>query len=382
MRYRVPLLLCALLLFGVAFGPSPVVGEPAAGETHLEVQLQDDGDAEWSVTVAVSIEDDDDREDFEAFAAEFEAGEVGLDLGVDTFEQAADAAAPESDREMAIRSVNRESEIVNGTDDGEAVEERGLLRVTFTWESFARIEADDTMYVDDVFTTTEGTWLPGLTAEQSLTIRSPPGYGSPTTSPIGAEDQDLHWEGPETFEPGYFTIVYSPTATGPDPGADNSISTLLVVVAMALSGAALLVGLYLLVARRRSEDDTAAEEPSPDADFEETGTPAGSAGDPPKKKAAETEDEGPPTEGEDEAEPDLELLSDEERVEYLLEQNGGRMKQAMIVKETGWSNAKVSQLLSSMDDDDRVNKLRIGRENLISLPGEGVGDIEDGSDGT
>ena len=74
--------------------------------------------------------------------------------------------------------------------------------------------------------------------------------------------------------------------------------------------------------------------------------------------------------------PDLALLSDEERVEYLLEESGGRMKQADIVKETGWSNAKVSQLLSSMADDDRVDKLRIGRENLISLPEEGVGDLE------
>lgn len=380
MRYRVPLLLCALLVFAAAFGPLPVASEPAAGETHLEVQLQDDGDAEWSVTVAIPIEEDDDREDFEAFAARFEAGEVGTELGVEAFERAADAAAPGSDREMAIRSIDRESEIVDGTDDGEATEERGLLRVTFVWESFARIEDDDTMYVDDAFNTTDGTWLPGLTAEQSLTIRSPPGYGSPTTSPIGAEDQDLHWEGPETFEPGYFTIVYSPAATGPGPTPDDGISTLLVVVAMALSGAALLVGLYLLVARRRAEGDTAAEEASPDDALEGTETPAGPDGNPPREGKSEADDGGSPTDGKDGTEPDLELLSDEERVERLLERNGGRMKQATIVKETGWSNAKVSQLLSAMDDDDRVNKLRIGRENLISLPGEGIGDIEDGSD--
>ncbi|MFC7176811.1 helix-turn-helix transcriptional regulator [Halosegnis marinus] len=74
-------------------------------------------------------------------------------------------------------------------------------------------------------------------------------------------------------------------------------------------------------------------------------------------------------------EPDFDLLSDEERVEYLLERNGGRMKQATIVEETGWSNAKVSQLLSAMDEAGRVNKLRIGRENLISLPGEDVAEL-------
>ena len=79
-------------------------------------------------------------------------------------------------------------------------------------------------------------------------------------------------------------------------------------------------------------------------------------------------------------EPNWDLLSDEERVEYLLEENGGRMKQARIVEETGWSNAKVSQLLSAMDEADRVDKLRIGRENLISLPDEEVAEVGDGEE--
>jgi len=74
--------------------------------------------------------------------------------------------------------------------------------------------------------------------------------------------------------------------------------------------------------------------------------------------------------------PDRSLLSDEERVERLLRDNGGRMRQADIVTETGWSDAKVSQLLSAMADDGRVEKLRLGRENLISLPDNepGTGD--------
>ncbi|MGM0606575.1 MAG: DUF7345 domain-containing protein, partial [Halobacteriota archaeon] len=191
MRYRVPLLLCALLVCAAAFGSAPVAGQPQADRTHLEVQLQDDGDAEWSVTVAIPIADEDEREDFEAFARRFEAGTSDLDLGVNAFEQAAESAAPGSDREMEIRSITRESEIVNETEDGEVVSQRGLLRVTFTWESFARIGENDALYVDDAFNTTDGTWLPGLAADQSLTIGSPPGYGGPTTSPIGAEQGDL-----------------------------------------------------------------------------------------------------------------------------------------------------------------------------------------------
>jgi uncharacterized membrane protein len=71
------------------------------------------------------------------------------------------------------------------------------------------------------------------------------------------------------------------------------------------------------------------------------------------------------------------LLSDEERVERLLSSNGGRMKQADIVKETDWSNAKVSQLLSAMEEEGRIDKLRIGRENLISFPDEDITELEE-----
>jgi hypothetical protein len=61
--------------------------------------------------------------------------------------------------------------------------------------------------------------------------------------------------------------------------------------------------------------------------------------------------------------------SDEARVEALLREHGGRMRQSAIVAATGWSKSKVSMLLSEMEETDRVRKLRVGRENLVSLPG-------------
>jgi hypothetical protein len=97
----------------------------------------------------------------------------------------------------------------------------------------------------------------------------------------------------------------------------------------------------------------------------EDATPRSEAG-----AEAATGDDATDAESDAEGTVDPSLLSDEERVERLLDRNGGRMKQARIVKETGWSNAKVSQLLSTMADDGRVEKLRLGRENLISLPDE------------
>jgi uncharacterized membrane protein len=65
-----------------------------------------------------------------------------------------------------------------------------------------------------------------------------------------------------------------------------------------------------------------------------------------------------------------ELLSDEDHVLKLLEENGGRMRQVSIVEETEWSKSKVSMLLSDMEDEGDISKLRVGRENIISLAGE------------
>jgi len=70
--------------------------------------------------------------------------------------------------------------------------------------------------------------------------------------------------------------------------------------------------------------------------------------------AEQTEPEGP---------------TDQERVVRILDTNDGRMKQARIVDETGWSKSKVSMLLSEMEDDEEISKLRVGRENIISLSG-------------
>lgn len=70
-------------------------------------------------------------------------------------------------------------------------------------------------------------------------------------------------------------------------------------------------------------------------------------------------------------EPAPEPLTDEDRVQGLLREHGGRMKQTRIVEETDWSKAKVSRLLSSMNDEGTIEKLSIGRENIVSLDGHG-----------
>lgn len=61
--------------------------------------------------------------------------------------------------------------------------------------------------------------------------------------------------------------------------------------------------------------------------------------------------------------------SDRDVVLGILDENDGRMKQARIVDATDWSKSKVSMVLSEMEEDGDITKLRVGRENIISLEG-------------
>lgn len=65
-----------------------------------------------------------------------------------------------------------------------------------------------------------------------------------------------------------------------------------------------------------------------------------------------------------------EPLTDEDHIQQLLTEHGGRMHQSDIVTETGWSKSKVSRLLSRMEDDEQITKISVGRENLITRPGD------------
>lgn len=60
--------------------------------------------------------------------------------------------------------------------------------------------------------------------------------------------------------------------------------------------------------------------------------------------------------------------SDEDYVRLILDSNDGRVKQATVAQKTGWSDAKVSRLLCQMEDAGEIERYRIGREKVVTLP--------------
>ena len=79
---------------------------------------------------------------------------------------------------------------------------------------------------------------------------------------------------------------------------------------------------------------------------------------------------GPGATAEDDAPADWPPVTDEERVKQLLRESGGRLQQSELVERTEWSKSKVSRLLSRMEEEGEVEKITLGRENLIALENE------------
>jgi hypothetical protein len=385
----VALLLSSVVLLGVVpatgaaqAGPeleqSQQSWEPWANST-VEVEIQPDGNARWTISATIRLDDQQDVESFQSLASDFEAGQEpapGLQLAI----TAAENVDSRTERQMGITEIVRDSTPQSELEPGGTAQ----LSVEFTWENFARV-GDDRLFVDDVLVTTDGElWLQTLQRGQTFIIVGPADYGlQADPGDDGTLESDgsrsgLRWDGPTTFEQSNLEATFIGAApqqpddngTTDDGNSENGESGLsmwwIAIPVLALGLAA------VVVAARMADIDVDLPDGGAGAattdDEAGTDTTAGAA---PAEPATEPDDAA----ADDEV--DTELLSDEERVERLLEDNGGRMKQATIVKETDWSDAKVSQLLSTMEDEGRIDKLRIGRENLISFPEEDITEIDE-----
>ncbi|SDC36418.1 hypothetical protein SAMN05192552_1003136 [Natrinema hispanicum] len=360
----------------------------------IRLTVRDNGDVRWTIESRFLLTNESDVESFRAYADQVTAGERIVGLTPEQFERFRQIAQQETGREMSIKDAQwDEPRITEPSADGDGSDESnpttenarlGVISYSFTWTNFATVDGDR-IHFGDAFQTDDGTWM-GLTEGQRLVIETPPQYALETPT-------SLTWDGPYEFTADELEIVFVRTGTLPSSMSGWLIGGVLVLIATIGTGGYLLakrdgrtelpipidrLPLHERLGFGDRDTDEHAARAAETASRSESGSESGDslAGSEPADGAVTGENDadrgrGTSLEFEESTHQDVdpELLSDEERVLRLLQQNGGRMKQASIVSETGWSNAKVSQLLSKMDDDDEIEKLRIGRENLITLPG-------------
>lgn len=333
---------------GVAVQDGPV-GQAGidADSTTLAAAVGPDGNADWRVTYRIELDDQNATDAFESLRQDIEANRSRY---VTTFRERIEATAASAEnatgREMSVGNFSVEVETRAQPDAT-----FGVVTYRFEWSGFAATDGD---------TVTAGDALDGLILDSSTSLRVswPEGYGvtSVTPGPAEREANAVVWRGPENFETGEPRVTVepgvTPTTTAPgggngDGGGDGAAGRLggLLPVA-ALLVVALVVGGVLLA--RRGEVGPAGGD----------GGAAGAAGD------------GGDGSGEDgtPGAPPEELLSNEERVLRLLEENGGRMKQQEVAEELDWTAAKTSQVVGDLREADEIESFRLGRENVLTLP--------------
>ncbi|AEH35342.1 helix-turn-helix transcriptional regulator [Halopiger xanaduensis] len=370
-------------------------------KTTFEITVHENGSATWTFSYEQQLGQGDNEtseESFEAFAEEFEGAETELyTLFTEQARAMVESGTELTGREMAATNFDRSARI-----DG-PLNPMGVVEMSFRWDGFAATE-DGAVIVGDVFQNLY------LTADQSMVIAAGDGLAFQHVEPEGdytyqydsrssdtelEEAESVRWRGEREFFDDRPRVVFDRTAAS--GGVLSSITGTGPSLPVVTAGLAVLLAVGGGAVWYRRRDDAAVEDGTTDAPAAAAGSSSrgqsgtdtaaaagtGGAEQPtPSAASAATAAAGSSSEaGDSTAGPDSnssggsaplsdeELLTDEDRVVKLIRENGGRMKQVNIVEETGWSKSKVSMLLSDMEDDGLISKLRVGRENIISLDG-------------
>jgi hypothetical protein len=370
---------------------APVPGAAQLGDAGIEpdgvllrADVRANGDARWTVEYRVRLNDENTTAAFESLREDIEANESAYTSRfADRMRATARAAENTTGREMRVENVS-----VSATRQ-QLPQEYGVVTYQFDWRAFA---------VADGQTLRAGDALAGLFLDRqtTLVLSWPDAYATTAIQPSPDERREnaAVWVGPADFGDGEPAVSLSTAATetggvggsGGD-GADDGVgrdrtgggSSLLPVV----GGAVLLaVAAGAVVLWRRSRRDehavggTDAEAPRAGDDVSDaaatTTATATAAADTDGAEDTDTEEADVATANESPDPWEDELLSNEERVLALLEHNDGRMKQQAVAAELDWSDAKTSQVVGKLRDADEIETFRIGRENVVSLPGSGL----------
>jgi hypothetical protein len=354
---------------GAAAEGPPALSTPSQfASSTFDVEVFANGTADWTfVYFTEQFQNQTEREQFSDYADRFESRNLSLWTNfVDRATVLTDLGRNATGRDMGASDFTR-SATVRQTD------QRGEVRMSFRWSNFGRADGQRVV-VADVF---EGVFYIGpdqwLVFDAGPEVRFDAGGVEPTPDEFSgdtlAASDTVTWFGERQFSDNHSRVTFTTapldgdggdtTDSGPGAGQSGSGGDL----PIGLLALGLVLGLGAAVAWRAGVFDSLGDGGGPDG-AGASGPPTDSGG------AAGNQQSGTDsTDAGSAAITDEELLSDEDQVIQLLENNGGRMKQVNIVEETGWSKSKVSMLLSEMADEDAISKLRVGRENIISLSG-------------
>lgn len=341
-------------------GTGAADGESAFNDSQWVVTVYENGSARWTQHYNQRLANQSEVEQFRAYGDRFTAEETPL---YTEFRRTATALASEgtnaTGREMSARGFSRQTQVTSQP------ESTGVVEMSFLWTNFSATTGGEITVGDAI----SGFYL---SSGMSFEVKAGPNLAiawqqvepSPDASTNGStgENDSVTWFGDRQFASGQPQVVFvEPSGMGMNGSSafDGSIVWLVAALAVAVVLGAVVV--------RRSDRSPFGGSVAATADERDAETAPEDVTD--SDEPADTLDESTASTVTAPTVPDEELRSDEEVVRSLLDENDGRMHQSEIVSETGWSKSKVSMLLSEMADEGDISKLRVGRENIVSLDG-------------
>lgn len=324
--------------------------QPSTESTVTRIEVHEDGSATWVLQIRTRLETDEDVEEYRRFQEYFRNNSSQyLGSFSESIRNVVANAETTTGREMAAEDFTAATNIQT------VPRQWGVVTYRFTWTNFADSDGDQ-LVVGDVF---RGGYM--IEENDTLVIEAPENYTvvDADPEPDEATNTTLHWDGRRSFEDGHPSMTLAPAETDPagettstqQPAERSGTLPASPSVIGTLFGAVIFLLGAIVVARRPDILPSA----SGDAEsVPEAGTGAAAGGSVESTTISESRK-------------DRELLADVDKVERVLAEAGGRLKQTEIGEELDWSKAKTSRVLSRLEDDGRIEKLRLGRENVIDL---------------
>jgi uncharacterized membrane protein len=277
--------------------------------TEYKVQLNSDNSATWTITQVSGLNGSVDT------WAGFEGKVTSL----------VSAAADQTNRQMSVdNSTFQMSTYISATNSKSTA-------YTFTWQNFSvtkhgQLVAGDVFSVNGFFNLLYGDGQLQINYPSNCTLLSV----SPTPDQKDLSTQTLEWLGTQFFVTENPQIVLGVPQTPKSNSVQLSPYVLLSVAAVAVVAAAFAT--WFLMANRRQK--TKAAPASPTLTIPE---------------------------------------SEEEKVLRILRFNGDGVYQSAITEQCRFSKAKTSQLLSALEREGKVRRVKKGRDKIVSIVEETKG---------
>jgi uncharacterized membrane protein len=273
------------------------------------ININEGGNAVWYVEYRTPLVTKEDFDSFDNYTKQLDS--VYLNEFKELMQRSVSEAANATSRKMAAGGFTGDAKV-----ESAPTGTFGVVRYSFTWVNFAKLDPDKNLNVGDIFV--GGLYL---SKDNTLIIQYPSGYTIEQAEPQPDLMRDgLVWYGLRTFNAGEPAIILSrPSSSWMPPVI--AISVIFIIAAF----------VYMRKARGKNAEIDAAAEP-----------------------VAETLTEAA-------------MMDVQDRIVKLLNESGGSLYQSEIGKKLDIPRSTVSAALNQLHDKKMIQKIKKGRENLIRL---------------